>query len=145
MNLVNINLNALNVKPYGFDNAKHPPQRKLTYSVHSLASFTSHCITMTSHWVRWRLKSPTSRLFTQPFVHSQIKEKHQSSASLAFVRGIHRRPVYSPHKRPVTRKRFPFDDVIMGITSAPVRLCPGTLTSDAAESKPWLPIVWLHR
>ena len=41
------------------------------------------------------------------------KRKHQSSASLAFVRGIHRRPVNSPHKWPVTRKMFPFDDVIM--------------------------------
>ena len=39
--------------------------------------------------------------------------KHQSSASLAFVRGIHRWPVYSPHKWPVTRKMFPFDDVII--------------------------------
>ena len=39
--------------------------------------------------------------------------KHQSSASLAFVRGIHRWPVNSPHKWPVTRKMFPFDDVIM--------------------------------
>ena len=38
---------------------------------------------------------------------------HQSSASLAFVWGIHRWPVNSPHKRPVTRKMFPFDDVIM--------------------------------
>ena len=42
------------------------------------------------------------------------QRKHQSSASLAFVRGIHRRPVNSPHKGPVTRKMFPFDDVIMG-------------------------------
>ena len=39
--------------------------------------------------------------------------KHQSSASLAFVRGIHRWPVNSPHKCPVTRKMFPFDNVIM--------------------------------
>ena len=38
---------------------------------------------------------------------------YQSSASLAFVRGIHRWPVNSPHKGPVTRKMFPFDDVIM--------------------------------
>ena len=37
----------------------------------------------------------------------------RSSTSLAFVRGIHRRPVNSPHKGPVTRKMFPFDDVIM--------------------------------
>ena len=41
------------------------------------------------------------------------QRKYQSSASLAFVRGIHRGPVNSPHKWPVTRKMFPFDDVIM--------------------------------
>ena len=31
-------------------------------------------ITMTSQWARWRLKSPTSRLFTQVFIQTQIKE-----------------------------------------------------------------------
>ena len=41
------------------------------------------------------------------------QSKHQSSPSLAFVWGIHRGPVNSPHKWPVTRKMFPFDDVIM--------------------------------
>ena len=41
------------------------------------------------------------------------QRKHQSSASLAFVRGIHRWTMISPHKGPVTRKMFPFDDVIM--------------------------------
>ena len=41
------------------------------------------------------------------------QRKHQSSASLAFVRGIYRGPVNSPHKWPETRKIFPFDDVIM--------------------------------
>ena len=41
------------------------------------------------------------------------QSKHQSSASLAFVWGIHRGPVNSTHKWPVTRKMFPFDDVIM--------------------------------
>ena len=39
--------------------------------------------------------------------------KRQSSAALAFVRGIHRGPVNAPHKWPLTRKMFPFDDVIM--------------------------------
>ena len=34
------------------------------------------------------------------------QSKHQSSASLAFVTGEF------PHKGPVTRKMFPFDDVI---------------------------------
>ena len=51
-------------------------------------------------------------------VHSTVysdtdQRKHQSFASLAFVRGIHRSPVNSPHKGPVTQKPFPFDDVIM--------------------------------
>ena len=58
------------------------------------------------------------------------QRKHQSSASLAFVRGINRRPVNSPHKWPITRKMFSFDDVIIlllchrsnhTITSVPVK------------------------
>ena len=44
------------------------------------------------------------------------QRKHQSSASLAIVRGIHWWPVNSLHKWPVTRKMFPFDDVIMPMT-----------------------------
>ena len=39
-------------------------------------------------------------------------KKHQNTASLASVRGIHRWPVNSPHKGPVTRKMFQIDDVI---------------------------------
>ena len=41
------------------------------------------------------------------------QRKHQSSASLAFVWEIQRGPVNFPQKWPVTRKIFPFDDVIM--------------------------------
>ena len=41
------------------------------------------------------------------------QRKHQSSVSLAFVRGIHWWPVNFPHKWPVTPNMFPFDDVIM--------------------------------
>ena len=41
------------------------------------------------------------------------QSKHQSSALLAFVWGIHRGSVNSPHKGPVTRKMFPFDDAII--------------------------------
>ena len=53
----------------------------------------------------------TSLTIVYSIVYSDADQrKHQSSASLAFVRGIHRRPVNSPHKWPVT---FPFDDVIM--------------------------------
>ena len=56
----------------------------------------------------------TSLTIAYSTVYSDVDErKHQSSASLAFVWGIHRWPVNSPHKWPVTRKMFPFDDVIM--------------------------------
>ena len=48
------------------------------------------------------------------YIQAQMKEnKHQRDASLAFVMGIHRWPVNSPHKGPVTRKMFPFEDVIV--------------------------------
>ena len=62
--------------------------------------------------------SIASQITSLTIVHSSVysdadQGKHQSSASLAFVRGIHRRPVNSPHKGPVTRKMFPFDDAVM--------------------------------
>ena len=56
----------------------------------------------------------TSLTIVYSTVYSDADQrKHQSSASLAFVRGIHRGPVNSPHKWPVTRKMFSFDDVFM--------------------------------
>ena len=56
----------------------------------------------------------TSLTIVYSTVYSGADQRmHQSSASLAFVRGIHRWPVNSPHKGPVTRKMFPFVDVIM--------------------------------
>ena len=55
----------------------------------------------------------TSLMIVYSTVYSDADQrKHQSSASLAFVRGIHRGPVNSPHKWPATRKMSPFDDVI---------------------------------
>ena len=52
-----------------------------------------------------------SQIISLTIVYSAVssgadQRKHHSSASLAFVRGIHRGPVNSPHKRPVTRKMF---------------------------------------
>ena len=41
------------------------------------------------------------------------QRKHQSSASLAFVLGIHRWPANSLHRGPVTPKMFPFDYIII--------------------------------
>ena len=59
----------------------------------------------------------TSLTIVYQIVYSDAgQRKHQSSASLALVRGIHRGPVNSTHKGPATRKMFPFDDVIMDIT-----------------------------
>ena len=58
----------------------------------------------------------TSLMVVYPTVYSGADHrKHQSSASLAFVQGIRRGPVNSPHKWPVTRKMFPFDDVLIEI------------------------------
>ena len=62
-----------------------------------------------------QITSLTSAYSTVYLIADQ--RKLQSSASLAFVWGIHRWPVISPHKGPVTRKMFPFDDVIMAWTS----------------------------
>ena len=64
------------------------------------------------------MSSMASQITSLTIVYSTIysgadQSKHQSSASLVFVRGIHRGPVNSPHKCPVTRKMFPFNDVIM--------------------------------
>ena len=58
----------------------------------------------------------TSLTIVYSTVYSDADQrKHQSSALLAFVRGIHRGPVNSPHKWPVARKMFPFDDAIMNL------------------------------
>ena len=66
-----------------------------------------HCnglaMTRTTIWV--------SYYFVQALNITTDQRKHQSSASLAFVRGIHRWLVNSPHKGSVTRKMFSFDDV----------------------------------
>ena len=61
-----------------------------------------------------------SQIISLPIVYSTVysdadQRKYQSSASLAFVWGIHRGPVNSQHKWPVTRKMFPFDDVMMNV------------------------------
>ena len=70
------------------------------------------------HYNDFIMGAMASQITSLTIVYSSIysgadQRKHQSSASLAFVRGIHRWPVNSSHKWPVTRKMFPFDDVIM--------------------------------
>ena len=68
--------------------------------------------------LRWRNDERVSQITSLTIVCSTVysgsdQRKDHSSASLAFVLGIHRWPVNSPHKGPVTRKMFPFDDIIM--------------------------------
>ena len=62
------------------------------------------------------MRATASQISSLTIVYSTVhsgadQRKRQRSASLAFVWGIHRSPVNSPHKRPVTRKMFPFGDV----------------------------------
>ena len=73
-------------------------------------SFTPYCDVI----IGTMASQLTSLIIAFSAVYSDADQrKHQSSASLAFVRKIHRWPMNSPHKWPLTRKMFPFDDVIM--------------------------------
>ena len=76
----------------------------------------------------------TSLTIAYSTVYSDADQrKHQSSASLAFVRGIHRGPVNSPQEWPVTRKMFPFDDVIMlNDVACSAKVCSKWLTSNGS-------------
>ena len=110
-----------------------------TYLMHSVWSFGENFLTMhnqnyfrsifqyksslydietRNHYNDVIMSTMASQITSLTIVYSSIysgahQRKHQSSASLAFVRGIHRGPVNSPHKWLVTRKMFPFDDVIL--------------------------------
>ena len=64
------------------------------------------------------MSAMASQIISLIIVYSTVysgtdQRKHHSSASLACEREIHRWPVNSPHKGPITRKMFPLDDVIM--------------------------------
>ena len=79
-----------------------------------------HRILSTTHYDDVTMSGMASQITSLTIVYSTVypgadQRKQQSSASLAFVRGIYRGPVNSPHKWPVTRKMFPFDDVIMTV------------------------------
>ena len=93
--------------------------------LHSLSEIMTWIITQTcrnlltaKHYNDVIMGSKASQMTSITIVYSAVysdadQRKHQSSASLAFVRGIHRGPANSPYKWPVTRKMFPFDDVNM--------------------------------
>ena len=80
-----------------------------------VVSFTSHLLALSQH-LPWHysdiiMSTMASQITSVLIVYSTIcsnadQRKHQSSASLAFVRRIHRWLVNSPHKGPVTWKIF---------------------------------------
>ena len=77
-------------------------------------------IPVVSHYNDVIMSAMASQITNFTIVYSTLylgadQRKHQSSAPLAFVWEIHWWPVNSPHKGPVTRKMFPFDDIIMGL------------------------------
>ena len=83
----------------------------------SMNQLGTHTLTAV-HYIDVVMGAIASEITSLTIVYSTVysiadQRKHESSAPLAFVRVIHRGPVNSPHKWPVTRKMFPFDDVIM--------------------------------
>ena len=60
------------------------------------------------------MSAMASRLFAQPFVGRRASKKTLKLRVTGLCEGIHRWPVDPPLKGLVTRKMFPFDDVIMG-------------------------------
>ena len=90
---------------------------------------------ITYHYNGVIMSAMASQFTSLTIVYSTVylgadQRKHQSSAPLAFVRKIHRWPVNSPHKGPVTRKMFPFDDVIMADSAW--RLVQNTMKKDTS-------------
>ena len=76
--------------------------------------FAQYSLLLWYHYTDVIMGEIASQITSLTIVYSDADQrKHQCSASLVFVWGIHRGPVNSPHKWPVTRKMFPFDDVIM--------------------------------
>ena len=90
----------------------------LTRSQVSLQGCTRKC---QWHYNDAIMSAMASQITSLMIVYSTVysgtdQRKHQSSASLAFVRGSHWSPVNSPRTGPVTRKMFPFDDVIVDLS-----------------------------
>ena len=77
----------------------------------------SSIITMTSQWARWRLKSAASWLFTK-----RRSKKTSKLRVTGLCEGNSQVICEFPAQGPVTRKIFPFDDVIMVLKSSAVQL-----------------------
>ena len=102
-----------------------------------------------SHYNDVVMGKMASQIISLTIVYSPVYlsadlRKHQSSRLLAFVRGFHRGPVNSPHKGPVTRKMFPFDNVIMSelvpgksyFHLVPKQIITTTLSENLTQERP---------
>ena len=83
-----------------------------------LGPFCADYNVMVLHYDDVIMTTMASQITSLTVVYSTVfsdadQRKHQSSASLALCVGNSPGTVNSPHKGPVTRKMFPFDDVIM--------------------------------
>ena len=82
------------------------------------------------HWIRtlqWRHNERAgvwNHRHLDGFLNHLVRRRSKKSPKLRLT-GLceGNSPVNSPHKRPVTRKMFPFDDVIMRITNVLTRCC----------------------
>ena len=99
---------------------------------------------MSAHWSDFShyndviMSAMASQITSLTSVYSTVysgadQRKYQNSASLAFVRRIHRWPVNSPHKGPVTPKMIPVDVVIM---KYPNTVVPGHSTGEVRLATP---------
>ena len=120
-------------------------------------------IMLCTHWPLWRspateqyfrmqydsehyshviMSAMASQITGASIVYSNVcsgaDQKHQSSASMAFMRGIRRWPANSPQKGPVTRKMFPSDDVIMSCICWPTAAGIGLVNDKHLWQKPWI-------
>ena len=96
--------------------------RNIFMYLHKTLYISGHCHEknqISHHYDDVTMSGMASQITSLTIVYSAVypgtdQRKHQSPAPMAFVWGIHRGPVNSPHKWPVTRKLFPFEDDIMG-------------------------------
>ena len=114
-----------NTNPIRWESNRFPAARRNSHTSHGcrwVEVYKACCVRYFArsllHYSDVIMTTVASQITSLTVVYSIVysdadQRKHQSSVSLAFVRGIPRGPVNTPHKWPVTRKIFPFDDVIM--------------------------------
>ena len=124
-------------------NIQYIPQNLHSFVIVCAVVVTSQTLVVPCHYSDVIMSTMASQITSHTIVYSTVysgidQRKHQSSTSLAFVRGIHRWPVNSPHKGPVTRKMFPFDDVIIWFIYPHSSYFTGTWANQ------WLPYCQCH-